>query len=580
MTKHPLRAAAIGLSDPPQGSYFSEPPEKSGTSQRYMKAILQRFFAHLPRRAIRGGSVAVDNLLSALVQEQIAESLYICVPPNIQHETELWVRSHHNLASEALIRSLPSLNWQQLSVPPLEVWFELSNLNALSSLRVREWFTKQDYPLIITNHTLSLHNLLTDYVFQLLLHQTFPWDSLVCSSAASATALASMIDNISTRSEKRLNWSAKYHGRIDTIPLPVDTEYYCPGSQQLARRRLKLPEHGFLVLYLGYISHTKADMTPFLRGLREISTKHLERHVTLVLAGVYDEPYQKWLQSEINHTGMQDTVVFRTDVSPSEKRLLYHAADIFFSPSDTLQESFGLSVVEAMASGLPQVVSDWDGYRELVADGETGYLIPTWWGRCDEELTYSGWFSGSEHDHVALGQSVAINLHNWNEAITSLVSNPPRLHEMSLKSRERAVSHYSNKVIAARYQKLAVDLVEMRRAHNPVFTTKRNVPFYTPEYYSTFAHYATFHLEPTAFLITTGDTAELKEFLLRYTLLDRWGDLYDTELLTAIQMDVSVGPITVSNILKVQAGKHPNSSHRTIRHIMWLVKHGFVEITC
>ena len=50
---------------------------------------------------------------------------------------------------------------------------------------------------------------------------------------------------------------------------------------------------------------------------------------------------------------------------------------IFVSLSDNIQETFGLTPVEAMAAGLPCVVSDWNGYKDTVADGETGFRIPT-----------------------------------------------------------------------------------------------------------------------------------------------------------------------------------------------------------
>ena len=59
------------------------------------------------------------------------------------------------------------------------------------------------------------------------------------------------------------------------------------------------------------------------------------------------------------------------------RRSVWRAADVFVSPSDSVQETFGLSVVEAMASGLPVVASDWNGYRDSVEDGRTGFLVPT-----------------------------------------------------------------------------------------------------------------------------------------------------------------------------------------------------------
>jgi glycosyltransferase involved in cell wall biosynthesis len=46
--------------------------------------------------------------------------------------------------------------------------------------------------------------------------------------------------------------------------------------------------------------------------------------------------------------------------------------------SDNIQETFGLTPVEAMACGLPVVISDWNGYKETVDDQREGFLIPTW----------------------------------------------------------------------------------------------------------------------------------------------------------------------------------------------------------
>src|SRR6516164_998135 len=70
-------------------------------------------------------------------------------------------------------------------------------------------------------------------------------------------------------------------------------------------------------------------------------------------------------------------VTFVDGTQPDTRFAVWHAADIFASLSDNIQETFGLVIVEAMASGLPIVASDWDGYRDLVTDGESGYLVPS-----------------------------------------------------------------------------------------------------------------------------------------------------------------------------------------------------------
>lgn len=62
--------------------------------------------------------------------------------------------------------------------------------------------------------------------------------------------------------------------------------------------------------------------------------------------------------------------------SPEERLAVYSAADIFVSPSDNMQETFGLTLLEAGAAELPAVVSDWDGYRDIIVHDETGFLVP------------------------------------------------------------------------------------------------------------------------------------------------------------------------------------------------------------
>ena len=49
---------------------------------------------------------------------------------------------------------------------------------------------------------------------------------------------------------------------------------------------------------------------------------------------------------------------------------LWAAADVFLSLVDNIQETFGITPLEAMAAGLPVVASDWDGYRYTMRDSD------------------------------------------------------------------------------------------------------------------------------------------------------------------------------------------------------------------
>jgi hypothetical protein len=62
---------------------------------------------------------------------------------------------------------------------------------------------------------------------------------------------------------------------------------------------------------------------------------------------------------------------------PDVKAGIWSAADVFTLLIDNVQETFGLAPVEAMAAGLPVVVTDWDGFKDTVRDGIDGFRVPT-----------------------------------------------------------------------------------------------------------------------------------------------------------------------------------------------------------
>ena len=88
------------------------------------------------------------------------------------------------------------------------------------------------------------------------------------------------------------------------------------------------------------------------------------------IAAAYDQLFQRFPRLKLRRLGGL------TAASEERKKLALAAADLFCSPADNLQETFGLSVLEAMASSLPVVASDWNGYRDLVEHGSTGWLVP------------------------------------------------------------------------------------------------------------------------------------------------------------------------------------------------------------
>jgi hypothetical protein len=97
-----------------------------------------------------------------------------------------------------------------------------------------------------------------------------------------------------------------------------------------------------------------------------------------VLAGARQgSNYPERLMDMAQRMGLAERVRLMLDVSSAQQVQLYQAADFFISPSDNIQETFGLTVLEALASGLPVLASDWDGYKDMVEHEVNGLLVPT-----------------------------------------------------------------------------------------------------------------------------------------------------------------------------------------------------------
>ena len=81
--------------------------------------------------------------------------------------------------------------------------------------------------------------------------------------------------------------------------------------------------------------------------------------------------YERW----VHKNGLEKDVVFVGFVSNEDKARYYKTADIFCAPAIS-RESFGIVLLEAMASGKPVVASNIPGYASVVSDGEDGILVP------------------------------------------------------------------------------------------------------------------------------------------------------------------------------------------------------------
>jgi glycosyltransferase involved in cell wall biosynthesis len=96
--------------------------------------------------------------------------------------------------------------------------------------------------------------------------------------------------------------------------------------------------------------------------------------VTLTIAGDADNPYGHELRQRVRELKLEETVSFRGRVPRAGIVALYHEHDVLVFPS-VWNEPFGITILEAMACGLPVVATGTGGSGEVVHDGENALVF-------------------------------------------------------------------------------------------------------------------------------------------------------------------------------------------------------------
>jgi hypothetical protein len=137
---------------------------------------------------------------------------------------------------------------------------------------------------------------------------------------------------------------------------------------------------------------------------------------------------------------------FKAELKPS----LYAACDVFVSPADNQQETFGLTILEAMAAGKPVVASDFSGYRDLVSEGETGYLIPTIGPASFDPLDAARPVLPDFISALQSAQRTALDLGVLLDRLGRLAASPELRLEMGRAGRQRVRQYFDWPLVMAR----------------------------------------------------------------------------------------------------------------------------------
>jgi D-inositol-3-phosphate glycosyltransferase len=325
---------------------------------------------------------------------------------------------------------------------------------------VRQMITPQLIPITCTGYGFNYQQSLHTYLSRLLLAPTHPCDALITTSKVAKQAMSSIFQRLCGQLGKMFDREFTPGFTIRVAPYGVPVDLFRPRDRGDVRRQLELPSDKVIALYVGRIDPaSKMDVTPLLLAFRTAIQKHRSRAI-LVLVGQIGR-YAGNLPSIIGDLSLTDHVIHREHLPYASMPLYYSAADLFVSLSDTLQENFGLTPVEAMASGLPVVASDWGGYQETVSHGKTGFKVPSRWIECDSELCRLAPLHEWQDDSFHTSQSVQVDVDAAAAYLELLIDDESRRREMGANARKHVLDLFSSERCARWHWDLWEELGEI-----------------------------------------------------------------------------------------------------------------------
>lgn len=352
-------------------------------------------------------------------------------------------------------------------------------LRGQADLQTMAWLRRfsggdRSYSLLGLVHTLAPPSI-RQTIAMALASPVQPWDAVICTSPSVHDAVKTMFDEWGDFLGERTGGGQPPRPELPVVPLGVDGPAFArladrPEARAKVRGQLGLEGDDVLVLWVGRLSFfEKAFPQSMFQAVRKASaTSGVRLH--FAMAGWFPGEADRGRYEEAARAHAPGVPIHFLD--GNDRTLLgelWAGADIFISLVDNIQETFGITPIEAMAAGLPLVVSDWDGYRSTVRDGVEGFLIPTLGGPplgLGMTMIARHLYGIASYQAYAgeVAQHTAVHVGRAAEALAELARSPELRRRMGAAGRARIAATYDWPVVAREMHALVDDLAAIRAA--------------------------------------------------------------------------------------------------------------------
>jgi D-inositol-3-phosphate glycosyltransferase len=333
----------------------------------------------------------------------------------------------------------------------------------------------RSYSLIGLVHTLAPPTM-RQTIAQALVAPVHPWDAIICTSPSVRDAVTEMFDQWGDYLGERTGGGSPPRPALPVIPLGVDAQRFAdfadrPQARAKVRAELGLQDEDVLVLWVGRLSFFEKAFPQVMFQAVQRAAESSGVSLHFAMAGWFPGgDRDRGFYEEAASVHAPDVPVHFLDGNNRELvGELWAGADIFTSLVDNVQETFGITPVEAMAAGLPVVVSDWDGYRFTVRDGVDGMLIPTLGGPrsgLGATLVQRHIFGIASYQAYAgqVAQHTAVHVGRAAAAIAELAGSRELRKRMGAAGRERVRTTFDWPVVARQIHALVDEMTAIRLA--------------------------------------------------------------------------------------------------------------------
>jgi glycosyltransferase involved in cell wall biosynthesis len=322
----------------------------------------------------------------------------------------------------------------------------------------------------ITHTTATKH--VMQSVFDLRSAPQMPWDAVICTSNAVQTSLRRLMELAEHHLAQRFP-GGRLPARplIPVIPLGVTCNDFRPDPAlgQSLRDRLGIGPGDIAAVTIARLTpDEKFDPLPLFIAM-ELAAAELRAFgggkLHLVLCGQFREPFWQDVFAKAAAELMPSCGYHLLDGSNAEERkATLSGGDMFVFPIDNLQETFGLAPIEAMAAGLPVIVSDWDGMKDTVTP-DVGFRIPTEMPRAGLASYISQRYLGGTDTYIQylsqLSALTTLEVPALTRALVTLATDPDLRARMGAMARARAERLYDWRVVIPQMQALWAEQAAM-----------------------------------------------------------------------------------------------------------------------